>query len=123
MGARAGEWHLLARKDSGSSTGSHGEGCAHTLLRIGSITLPSSMDLRQYLEQMQARTRRPPLVTPTPLLLHSKAFHANMHCFIAATPLLCPRWITRLLCSSDAGTAHCWHCRDRSPATAYYLVL
>lgn len=24
-----------------------------TLLRIGSITLPSSMDLRQYLEQMQ----------------------------------------------------------------------
>ena len=60
---RAGEWHLLARKDSGSSTGSHGEGCAHTLLRIGSITLPSSMDLRQYLEQMQARAASPHTAT------------------------------------------------------------
>ena len=54
---RAGDWHLLARKDSGSSTGSHGgepgSGKAHTLLRIGSITLPSSMDLRQYLDELQ----------------------------------------------------------------------
>ncbi len=47
----AGDWHLLRRKDSTSSTGSNGD--AMTLLRIGSITLPSSMDLRQYLEQMQ----------------------------------------------------------------------
>ena len=48
----AGDWHVLHRRDSGGSTGSNGEGIS--LLRIGSITLPSSMDLRQYLEQMQA---------------------------------------------------------------------
>ena len=48
----AGEWHVLHRRDSSGSTGSNGEGIS--LLRIGSITLPSSMDLRQYLEQMQA---------------------------------------------------------------------
>lgn len=43
---------MLHRRDSTGSTGSNGEGIS--LLRIGSITLPSSMDLRQYLEQMQA---------------------------------------------------------------------
>lgn len=48
---RAGDWHLLRRKDSTGSTGSNDDAMA--LLRIGSITLPSSMDLRQYLEQMQ----------------------------------------------------------------------
>ena len=48
----AGDWHVLHRRDSGGSTGSNGEGIS--LLRFGSITLPSSMDLRQYLEQMQA---------------------------------------------------------------------
>ena len=43
---------MLARRDSGGSAGSNGD--ALSLLRFGSITLPSSMDLRQYLEQMQA---------------------------------------------------------------------
>ncbi len=52
--SRAGDWHVLHRRDSTGSTGSNGEGIS--LLRIGSITLPSSMDLRQYLEQMQAST-------------------------------------------------------------------
>ncbi|CAL5220929.1 g3027 [Coccomyxa viridis] len=47
----SGDWHVLHRRDSTGSTGSNGEGIS--LLRIGSITLPSSMDLRQYLEQMQ----------------------------------------------------------------------
>ena len=52
-----GDWHVLHRRDSTGSNGSNGEGIS--LLRIGSITLPSSMDLRQYLEQMQASTSCP----------------------------------------------------------------
>jgi len=56
--ARAGEWGgRLARRDSGGRAGL--DTCLPSL-RIGAYNLPSSMDLRTFLEDMQARAAPPP---------------------------------------------------------------
>ena len=84
---------MLHRRDSTGSSGSNGEGMS--LLRIGSITLPSSMDLRQYLEQMQAR-----------LCAHP---HATLHC--------------RCACSGHRiHTCSCLHTRSCLPARESHWI-